>query len=302
MLTSATFDVEKARAAIAAALRTDLSRASIDELKVILAPAIEGRVVNVPILNAGTPVYRARIEERPTHIRDLSYPAPALAPLGRVNRAGAPVFYCSAAREGALFEVAPSLGATVAVVKWITTKPMVVHPVGYSLSAFNQLQSKRDSESWVGFFSEPGGSAHAEITDFLATTFVRVIGPGESSDFYKLSVAIAEMLFAQDMFDGLLYPTIALAAGSDNLAIKPTFVDQHLQFVEAELFRVQEVRDQGFEVLPLDLARHVEPDGAVAWRGRPKQLVLPPYGTLVLTAENGRWVARDSDGRVVEPG
>jgi hypothetical protein len=37
MLSSPTFDLEKAKAAISAALRADLARVSIDELKAILA-------------------------------------------------------------------------------------------------------------------------------------------------------------------------------------------------------------------------------------------------------------------------
>jgi hypothetical protein len=301
MITSETFDGARAKAAIAEALRADLSRVSIDDLKKILSPAIEGRLVNVPIFNSGTLVYRAVVCDRPLNVSRVTYPPPSIARLNRANREGQPVFYGSAAREGALFEVMPSEGQTVAVVKWITTASMVVHPVGYSQNALDQVQSKRTPESWTGFVSEPGGPAHAEITDFLATTFMRVIRPGESNDFYKLSTAIAETLFAQDLFQGLLYPTIALAANSDNLAIKPAFVDRHLRFVEAELFRIQNVSLHGFEVLPTDLASELGADGTILWRGRPKQLVIPPYGTLRLTAENGRWVARDSSGRVVEP-
>lgn len=301
MLTNQLFDGASAKAAIEEALRADLSKASIDDLKRVLAPAIEGRLVTVPVLNAGTPLYRARVIGKPTHIRDVSYPPASLTPLGRVNREGAPVLYCSSAREGALFEVRPRSGETVVVVKWTTTEPMVVHQVGYSTNALNQLKSGRTPESWAVFAEEPGGAAHAEITDFLATTFVRVIERDESAEFYKLSAAIAEMLFAQDMFHGLLYPTVALSANSDNLAVKPSFADQHLSFVEAEFLQIQKVSDHAFEVLPLDLAQSLDTDGSIAWRGRPKQLVIPPFGTLVLTAENGRWVARDVNGQIVEP-
>jgi hypothetical protein len=301
MLTNQLFDGARAKEAIDEALRADLSKASIDDLKRILAPAIEGRLVTVPVLNAGTPLYRARVTGKPTHIKDVSYPPASLTRLGRANREGAPVLYCSAAREGALFEVRPRVGETVVVAKWTTTAPMVVHQVGYSTNAINQLNSSRTPESWAVFSEEPGGAAHAEITDFLATAFVRVIERDESAEFYKLSAAIAEMLFAQDMFHGLLYPTIALAANSDNLAVKPSFADQHLAFVDAEFFQINKVRGHGFEVIPHDLAQSVGADGAISWRGRPRRLVLAPFGTLVLTAENGRWVARDVNGRVVEP-
>jgi len=178
---------------------------------------------------------------------------------------------------------------------------MVVHPVGYSRNAFNRLASRRTADSWAGLASEPAGPAHGEITDFLATTFVRRVVGGQSPDFYKLSVAISEMLLAQDLFHGLIYPTIALAAHSDNIAIKPAFADQHLQFVKAELCRVQKICEMGFEILPLDVAKEVDGDGALVWRGRPDQLTMTQERPLVLTAENGRWVARDINGRIVEP-
>lgn len=300
MPTNRLFDGERAKAAIQEALRADLSKASIDDLKRVLAPAIEARLVTVPVLNAGTPLYRARVISKPAHIRDVSYPPASLTPLGRVNRPGAPVLYCSSAREGALFETRPRSGDTAVVVKWTTKEPLVAHQVGYSENALRQLKSARTPESWAPFAVEPGGAPHAEVTDLLASIFVRVIEPGES-EFYKLSTAIAEMLFAQDMFHALLYPTVALSANSDNLAIKPSFVDHHLSFVEAEFFQVQKVNDHGFEVTPLDLAQSLNADGSLAWRGRPKQLVVPPFGTLVLTAENGRWVARDLNGKIVEP-
>ncbi len=61
----------------------------------------------------------------------------------------------------------------------------------------------------------------------------------------------------------------------------------------------ERMTEHRFEVLPLDLANSIDSDGMIEWRGRPKQLVVPPFGTLVLTAEN-EWVARDPDGNVVE--
>jgi RES domain len=302
MLSGSTFDLKRAHAAISVVRQLDLSRVSIDEIKVILAPAIEGRIVSAPILDPGTSVFRARIVTRPSHISELSHPPATVAPMGRVNRSGAPVLYCSASREGALFEVNPTVSDTVVIAEWKTTAPMVVNHVGYSQNAFNDLGSRRTHGSWANRpVDEPGGPEHGEVTDFLATTFVRRIAPGETADFYKISIAIAEALFAQDLFHGLMYPTIAMAANSDNVAIKAAFADQHLEFVKAEFFRVDAVREMGFEVLPLDVAKEVDNDGALKWKGRPNQLTVTQDRPLILTAENGRWVARDVSGCIVEP-
>jgi hypothetical protein len=295
-------DLQAIRAAIETVRDLDLVNVSIDDIKLALAPIIEGRIVNAPVLNVGTPVWRARKISKPSHIRDLSYPPAHLAPIGRANRVGLPVLYCSASREGALFEVTPTVGDTVAFAQWKTTAPLLANHVGYSRDTFSRLGSHRTHGSFTDRpLEEPGGPEHGEITDFFATTFAQRIAPTEPH-FYKISIALAEMLGGQDLFNGLIYPTIAMRANSDNVAVKSLFADQHLQFVRTEFVRVDEVRESGFEAMGLDIATHIAGDGTIVWRDRPDQLTVMKERPLVLTAENRRWAARDIDGKIVEPG
>lgn len=119
---------------------------------------------------------------------------------------------------------------------------------------------------------------------------------------YKLSVAIAEKLFSDDMFDGLLYPTVQMQANADNLAIKPRYADSHLKFLKAEFARINAVREIALDIDVLDTAVELEADGKIVWRGRRDQWVLREQGDqLTLSVENGRWVARDNIGRIVDP-
>jgi len=104
------------------------------------------------------------------------------------------------------------------------------------------------------------------------------------------------------MFNGLLYPTVAMAARSDNLAIKTDFVDQHLQFGRAELFDILVVRQDGFEYALRDFANTVSEDGLLEWKGRLPHYTVTKDRPLMATAEGGRSVVRDRDGNVLEPG
>lgn len=296
------FNLDAVRKAIAIVEGLNLAETSIDDIRLALRPVFEGRVIEIFPLNIGTVVHRARrVSDRPSYLRDLSYPPIQSTKLGRVNRAGAPVLYCSASREGAVYEVGPALGDMVAIVEWKTTAPMLVNHVGFFPDALRQLGSQRECSALnEALTKEAGGDEQAEVTRFLAMAFTRRIGP-TSLDLYKMTTAIGEALFAQDMFNGLMYPTIAMSANSDNIAIKTAFADSHLQFVKAELISMTAVRPDGFEFIPQDFANQVTNEGEIMWKWRPPQFTVIKDRPLRVTAENGKWVARDPEGNIIEP-
>jgi hypothetical protein len=92
------------------ALRTQLEVLDIEELKQKIAERMTGRKVTTPALPAGTFVYRARRVETTSHPtqgvrpRDLSYPPIEGCRAGRLNRAGAPLFYASTSKSPLLFD------------------------------------------------------------------------------------------------------------------------------------------------------------------------------------------------------
>jgi hypothetical protein len=200
------------------------------------------------------------------------------------------------------FELAPKIGDTLAIAKWVTSSPLLVNHVVYTPGVFEALGSGRGHASWAGQpVGNPGGEDTREIANFLADAFAQRIAPGERYR-YKLSVAIAEKLFDHGLFAGLVYPTIAMWANADNVAIKPRYADSTLRFVRAEYARIDAIRDLQLDITVLDTAVAEGIDGVIQWRGRVDQWVLRNQGNaLTMSAENGRWVARDQNGNIVEP-
>ena len=290
-------DPAAARAAISSIRALDLRRASIEEILDLLTPVFRGYRVQAPHFQPGITLFRSRICDKPSHISGLLSPPSHITPVGRVNRAGNPILYCCTSRQAPFFESRPAEGQTVAIGRWVTTAPLLANHVGYTQSAFNALQSNRQHAGWG---PEPVMHLNEAVSDFLAETFTTIV-PRGSEYRYKLSVAIAEKLFIDDLFDGLLYPTTAMSANADNFALKLRYANEHMHFQRAEYARIEHVRDFAFDITLLDTATQLGSDGCICWKGRLDQWVLnEPGAQLTLTAENGEWVARDIHGSIVQ--
>ena len=280
----------------------DLRSAEIERLVELLGPVFTGYFVQGRRFRPGLQVFRARVTEKPKHVRELLYPPrESVKRPGRVNSIGESVFYAAGGRECCIFEVDPKPGDTVVVARWRTNRPMLCNVVGYSQDAFGELGSNRECAKMELPLDPESVRINETVTTFLAREFTRRVKRGEEH-LYKITIAIAQSMFADKLFDGLLYPSIAMFANGDNLAIKTEFADTALTLERVEFMTVRAVRDKQFEVDVHDTAIEQTPDGCIAWRGRLDQWVLAKKGdTLMFTAENGRWVARDLAGRVVEP-
>lgn len=295
-------DLSAARSAIAAVRSLDLRSVSIEEIKDLLTPVFRGYRVSAPRFVPGVRLFRVRSCQKPTNIRELSYPPAQVVGLGRVNRPGSPVLYCCTSREAPFFEARPPVGTTVAITRWETTASLLVNQVGYTRRTFDTLGSARQQAGWG---PEPAdvsaGEGNEEIAEFLAELFTQQVAKGDEHT-YKLTVAVAEKLFMDDLFDGLLYPTVPMRANADNFALKPRYADKHLRFLKAEFARIDAERDFAYDITVLDTATELGDDGSIRWRGRLDQWVLRNQGDqLTFTAENGKWVARDARGKIVEP-
>jgi hypothetical protein len=179
---------------------------------------------------------------------------------------------------------------------------MLVNQVGYTRRAFEALSSNRLQAGWG---QEPAeiltGDGNEEIAEFLAEIFTQPVAQSDEH-LYKLTVAVAEKLFAADLLDGLLYPTVAMRANADNFALKPRYADNHLRFLKAEFARIDGVRDFAYDITALDTATTLDDDGTIRWKGRLDIWVLRNQGDqLTFQVENGEWVARDPDGNIVKP-
>ena len=308
--------VHEARERISSLKRLKLENASVDFLKERITPLFKGYVLNTPILDRGQEVFRGvPWKEKTTNISQLTYPpASSVTKFQRANRPGEPRFYCSIAREAPFFELNVIPGTHIAVSKWRLREKLWVNNVGYTVDTFNRLNSTRASMPW---WQSSAGVTERPVTklihQFLSEQFTREI-PDGSEHLYKISIAIAEkhiMNFIHDSYDeswpldrriaGLIYPTVAMRAKSDNVMLLPEFVDLYLELVLAEYIRVDKATsDFKYEITMLDFANSFGSDGAIEWKGRAPHWVLPPGASAQVTVENGKMVARNEKGELLQ--
>jgi hypothetical protein len=292
-------DILAARKALSALAAIDLCAATIEVIEQQLAPVLRGYTVETPRFNPGLRLYRSRISDRPSNIRDLLYPPAEVTPLGRCNKEKYPLLYCSTSRHAAYFESRPELGLTISVSEWRTTESLLVNHVGYVPSAFQRMGTNRANAGWS---DKPAviPQGMAEIATAIADLFTQSI-PANEEYRYKLTAALAAKLIQGDLFGGLMYPTVAMSANADNLALKPSFVDTSLEFVRVELATIDRVRDFAYDVTIFDSACAASSEGTLEWRGRNDQWTLQSGSQLTLVEEDGGWVAYDQDGKLVPP-
>lgn len=280
----------------------DLQSCTVEEILALLEPMFHGYVVSTTQFDPGFAMWRGRIFNtktptlKPRHITELYYPSPEKVGWGRVNRRYNPVLYCSSSRKGPLFELRPCIGDYVALVQWVTTAPLLINHVGYTDAAFDALHSDR-AHTGLGFEPEPapGDATNVMIKNFLAETFTKVV---QTEHEYKLSVAVAERMFSDDLFNALIYPTIQMNANADNIAVKTRYADTCLQFKRAEYVRIDAIEDEGIWAPVLDTATALAEDGSIKWKGHADRWTIPNDRTTY-SQEGGSIVARDASGIIL---
>lgn len=297
-------DIQEVQRTIRELRALDLASTDIEFLKERLRTIIPGYALNSPIIQKEAMLYRGvKWKDKPQKILDLSYPPEKYVKnLHRAGRPGKSLFYCSLSREAPFFELGVVPGVKIAVSHWQTTAPIVVNNVGYHQEVFGSLSSNRECPSWgKGTDYEKLEKTTAFIKEFFAAEFAKIVPPGQEY-LYKLSMAIAELHFSSDMFGGLLYPSMAMRANADNLALKPECVDKYLSLRKVEYIRVDETDASRFKVTIMDFADTFGEDGGIQWKGRHPHWVMREMGQILnLTVENGRWVARNEKSEIVEP-
>jgi RES domain len=309
-------------------VESNIHALDVDEIKQALQPLMLGYQIRSPIVDPGTFLYRAR-KLGPTFNKvhgitkeQLIYPPKEKALLGRVNRAGSPVFYASVNKESVFFEL-PDLntGDEVVLTFWKTTERMLVNNIGYTEFAFRQLGAKRAVPTWAPASPMPSGGIDStvrlstippeeviqalshdenrELKEAFGKYFTRQISPDESFR-YKLTVALAEMHLGNiaasaSQLAGILYPSVRMFANGDNLALLPWFVDRHLEFLKAIHVQIKGRTVDTFNIDYLDAAHGFDAVGNLAWLGRNRAWSLKPGQTAQIQVVAGR----DEDGNYV---
>ena len=120
---------------------------------------------------------------------------------------------------------------------------------------------------------------------------------------YNMGKKIGEKFWHGDIFQGIIYPSLAMKANSDNIAIKSECVDEYLELEEIEHIRIDKKNDElNYDITILDTSGTFDKDGSIIWRGGLPQWTLKPGSALEVKAEKGRWVAKDDKGNEAKPG
>lgn len=299
---------EEIKKAIKNIKELDLKSAEIDYIKELLTPVFKGFILGTPEFKPGKDslvLYRGRTcGSKPTKISDLTYPPKEYIKTDqRVNRAGHPVFYCSTGRSAVFFELDVKPGDKIVVSKWKTTKELLVNNVGYTKLCFSDLKSNRECPT----FGEINKGIDIPQTndlvkEFLSQEFSKIV-PAGKEHLYKISIAIAEKLFSDDIFDGLIYPAITMKANADNLALKCKSVDEKKIIIKCvEYIQIDAKENFKYKITVLDFTDSFQDNGTIEWKGRLPHHVLREKGTnYKFIAENDKWVAIDNAGNIVEP-
>ncbi|MEN8134808.1 MAG: hypothetical protein ABFS18_04640 [Thermodesulfobacteriota bacterium] len=301
-------------------INAKLKELDIDEIRERIRPLMKGVRVVSPIAPAGTFLYRARKlddsfnKDQNIFLADLKYPQPDKASLGRLNRDGQSVFYCSYSKEPIFFEL-PHLseGDEIVLSFWKTLDTMLVNNIGYTEFIFSKFGTKRVAPSWS---EKKIDDANQEITfnenslpdeikekishdenrilrELMSKEFMREVD-GTGNYHYKLTAALAELHLGEiknhtKQFAGILYPSIKMSANGDNFALQPDFVDRHLEFRKATHIRLTKKDGNTFSINKLDEAIELNDDNSLKWLGRLAHWVLnKPFQQATATASAGK--------------
>lgn len=289
-----------------------LRREPIDTLKRFLRYKLDNYLVAVRSINEGQWLYRGVVHrEVPGLVSQLSYPPPdRVTKDGRANRAGVPMFYCSAAAPAVPFELRVKAGDMIALSEWRLNEKLWLHNLGYHDDALRRMGVTRSSARPATIVNPiPNESrANARLRRLLALAFTEDVPAGEEYR-YKQTVAINELLFDRaeplhrveggprfNEAAGTAYPAMQMMGVADNLVLLPKFVDSSLTIRSSLCLRVEAVdeRKNAYTTLTVAQASAFQ-DGKIIWRIDE----LPPERERRshISFEDGYWVARNETGQ-----
>lgn len=317
------------------AIEKAAERLSVNEIKEQLRPFFKGMHVVSPVLQSGEFVYRARKlsgvfnKARSIRVAELSYPPSPAAKMGRANREGQSVFYCSTSKEAVFFEIrALKPGDELILSFWQTTDRLIVNNIGYTQELFTRLGAKRELPAWSvvkpqldhetidasqAVFSKASIKsilAHDENTELrqaLSNAFMTRVDDDDAGS-YKLTTAIAELhlgtIDSDRSFAGVMYPACRMWANGDNIALTRSTADDSLELQMAKHVRIDSITGLKIETTQLDAATGLDEDGNLEWLGRLPNWQLTDkgqVGTMTLRKGHDRFgdYSIDKNGEAV---
>lgn len=283
-----------------------LKDADEKDIQEIIKKLITGYQSSIPSIPPNFTVYRARIIDgnNPELVSEISYlPAKYVKGYNRGSSPGQSAFYCSDQPFAPFLEVKCKDGDLVALSTWRTKSHLVLNHIGFTKKTGTMLKSTTDISGVHAFVSRTKNHSelNSMIYEYLAFIFSRPIEGNTEEIYYKLTSSIANIMMSSEVIQGLLYPTVQMWANANNILLKPSFVDEHMDFVNVEVGKIR--HENGNYIFDrIDSATNANMiDGKLAWSGRPLEWNITKRG--MYTAEGtakGVWAIREPSGNVLD--
>lgn len=279
----------------------DLINEKTEVIRDLIQNILRGHPQQGGLIKKGTYLYRGVSHLiKPEYLTGLIYPPKEKAPQNRANSEKEPMFYGAINRSIPLHELKVKKGDFLALSKWCFIKDIKLAQVGFTDQNFKELNSKRKVPNWSKF-EETGfdNEVQEHIANYISRKFSQDI---IKKEVYNLTNAIAEVLIKKKGLDGIIYPTIAGNAASDNIALTKTIFDKgYLKFVNVEWVKILDiVEDDKFLIEELDYSNDIGLDKFIYWKGRPGEYYPDTLPGLYFDDEDGFIIMRDSKGKLIE--
>ncbi|MES2767872.1 MAG: hypothetical protein V4596_01895 [Bdellovibrionota bacterium] len=231
----------------------------------------------LPTQTKPTRIFRSRIFNKgvlPVSVSELTYPPIDKATLGRANSPNKSIFYASAGGPTTFVESKCKVQDTLVLSEYRIYDPYILNPIG----------SKR---------------VQTPMSDFEILLNEIFTFPGEY--FYEYSSKVAEHLLGGEDINGLIYPSIAGQNESENIVLKPKFVDQFLKLINTTAYHITGIPQQHkYDVEEFDFG--IPQEDKISWKKRRKNWSFKYKGQMLKMISNGwSWEAFDEKDMLVDP-
>lgn len=289
-----------------------LKKTDIETLKRWVRNRLGGYQVMIADIKTNNLLFRGvPWPERPTKVSQLSYPPPEKTPLGRANRPGQPMFYCSVAPTAPFPELRAKPGELIALSEWKIKEGLWMHNLGYHQVALQKLGTRNLTVRQRLSFPIAGETKqNAKMRADLSLAFTKDVCEGQEY-YYKLSVVINELLYEKagpipkfpggpkaDCAAATVYPSMQLRGDADNVVIWPEFVDSSLE-IKSVRYILVEATDQTKPWYTMRTVAYADTfsGGDIIWRDEP----LPERKNRThFYLENDTWYLRDDFGNLID--
>ena len=242
-------------------LRDRINRARTMDAQTLMPASIKARVGmimdgyhTIVIDAAMNGIYRARknVGETPfVTTAELWYPpASVVRTRGRFNEIGTPMFYASNRMNGALFEVRPMVGNVITVLVVRTRQTSIVlksahigleRSMAPELGPVERTRMLQDNPRFQAMLKEKRINRKWLLVDnFLSDMATNHFSPEDEQSKYRITNAIAQVLFGIPSVEALNYPSVATALNCLNICLRPEIADKHFIASEAWMIRIEE--------------------------------------------------------------